>query len=527
MTLVDHDVDLDEVALRASEELSLPYWLTRVLPGYVGAEGDENVAEADALFAPHHLEFWAWVAGVQLGEKPDEAFVGIWGRGEAKSTSAELGCVALAATGRRRYGLYVCETQDQADDHVGNVAAMLESVGIERWYPATGEKLVGKFGNSKGWRRNRIRTASGFTLDAIGLDTASRGVKLEDQRPDLMVIDDVDGHDDSPQRTGRKIDTLTKALLPAGADDLAVLAIQNMVHRDSVFARLGDGRAKFLARRCVSGPIPAVRGLVTRHEVVSDGRGKAAGRDVIVAGEVTWPAKSLDAVQRKIDEWGLPSFLEEAQHDVGRREGALWVPEQLKALRRGAAACTRRVVAVDPSGGDGPDNDAQGIIGVGRSHETLVVLADATCSLPPQGWGRAAIELWLELDADAIVAEVNYGGAMVVATIEMVAQSMIATGELVEAPRVVTVSASRGKRVRAEPVAAMYGRPDDPDTWSTARAQHVTEFPELEDEMTAWQPERSSWSPNRVDALVWGASHLFGLSAGKRRRRGIVVADAA
>lgn len=102
------------------------------------------------------------------------------------STSSELAVVALAARRKRRYGIYVSETQDQADDHVANVAAMLESPAIELAYPDLGERLMGKFGTSKGWRRNRIRTKTGFTLDAMGLDSAARGVKLEDQRPDLM-----------------------------------------------------------------------------------------------------------------------------------------------------------------------------------------------------------------------------------------------------------------------------------------------------------------------------------------------------
>jgi hypothetical protein len=101
--------------------------------------------------------------------------------------------VALGAREKRRYALYVSMTQEQADDHVANVAALLESPAIAAHYPALGQRLVGKFGNPKGWRRNRVRAASGFTVDAIGLDTAARGIKLEDARPDLIILDDIDG----------------------------------------------------------------------------------------------------------------------------------------------------------------------------------------------------------------------------------------------------------------------------------------------------------------------------------------------
>jgi hypothetical protein len=532
------DDELEEMAVRAAAEWHPETWLTRILPGYVEAHGQETPVEAEQLFADHHREFWAWLWAVRAGERP-EAFLGVWGRGEAKSTSAEMGCVALGCRRARRYALYVCGTQDQADDHVGNIAAMLESPQIERWYPEMADRLVGKFGNSKGWRRNRIRTASGFTVDALGLDTAARGVKLEDQRPDLIVIDDIDAHDDSPRLVSKKIDALTKKLLPAGAPDLAVLGIQNLVHRDGVFARLVDGRAKFLARRQVSGPVPAVRGLVTQHR---------DGRDIVIAGTPTWSHQPIERIQQKIDDWGLPAFLSEAQHDVSAREGAQWVPAQLAAVRRAPGDVpdlAAVVVGVDPSGGSGPDNDAQGIIVGGKDFAGRGwLLDDCTVTLSPRGWGDRAVQAFLDWDADAFVAEVNYGGDMVAEVITGAIERLI--GKVVSQNtratpngRVITlqvagsgsieirlVTASRGKRVRAEPVAALYGRPDDPETWSTARVQHAGEFPELEDEMTSWRAD-AAWSPNRMDAAVWVFTDLLVDVAKRGRRRSIVGMSAA
>lgn len=538
------DAQLAEMAVRAAEDISAELWLTRVLPGYIGATGAEDVPAAEGLFAPHHRQFWQWLWAIDRGDRP-ESFVGIWGRGQAKSTSAELGVVALGARRRRKYVLYVCGTQDQADDHVGNIASMLESSGIERWYPEMADRLVGKFGNSKGWRRNRLRTSTGFTVDALGLDTAARGVKLDEQRPDLLVIDDVDAHDDSPQVVQRKIDALTKKLLPAGSPDMAVLAIQNLVHRDGIFARFADGRAKFLQRRIVSGPVPAVRGLVTRHEVQPDG----TGRDVVVAGECTWPSQSIERIQANIDDWGLTAFLAEAQHDVHARDGALWVPAQLAAVRRSVDDVPDLavvVVAIDPSGGSGPDNDAQGIITAGR--DTLGrgwLLADDTVTAPPRGWGDAAVAAFRNWDADAFVCEVNYGGEMVVEVVtgalERAFDARVRSTDSRGTPngKVVTVSltngrsfdfhvvtASRGKRLRAEPVAALYGRPDDADTWATARVLHAGEFHELETEMTTWRAD-ASWSPNRMDAAVWGFTDLLVDQAQRRRRRSIVGTSAA
>lgn len=505
-------------------------WLAAVVPSV-----------CTAPFAPHHSEFWEWLWAIEPGQQPAEAFVGVWARGGAKSSSAEAGCVALGCRRRRFYVLYVCGTQDQADDHVGNIAALLEHDAVALWYPGMADRLLGKFGNSKGWRRNRIRTASGFTVDALGLDTAARGVKLENERPDLIVLDDVDDALDSPAVVARKITAITAKLLPAGAADTAVIAIQNLVHRHGVFARLVDGRARFLARRRVSGPIPAVRNLVTVHEP-HDGK----PRDRVVSGEPTWAGQSLDVVQGQVDLWGLPAFRAEAQHEVGGGEGALWSPDQLATVRRDSwPEMATVVVAVDPSGGSGPDNDAQGIVVCGRDAGGIGwVLDDATVLLPPRGWGDRAVERYLEWEADAFVAEANYGGDMVIEVVagaleralgrRLTAQTSRPTpnGRTVtlqfaggDQATVHVVNASRGKRVRAEPVAALYGRPDEPDTWSTARVHHAGQFPELENEMIDWRAD-SGWSPNRMDAAVWGLTHLM-VDAPRRGRRRTIAASGA
>jgi hypothetical protein len=239
--------------------------------------------------------------------------VAIWPRGGAKSTSTELGCVAIAARERRRYVLYVAMTQEQADDHVQNVAAMIESSEIESRYPDLATRDVNKFGSSKGWRRNRIRTASGFTIDALGLDTAARGVKLEEMRPDLIIFDDIDSETDSREVTEKKIKIITRKLIPAGSADVALLFVQNLVHKDSVIAQMADGRADFAADRYVSGPTPAIRGFDYEREGV---------RTIITAGEATWPeGMSLERCQKMIDDMGVSAFLAECQHKVDQVTG--------------------------------------------------------------------------------------------------------------------------------------------------------------------------------------------------------------
>jgi len=262
-------------------------------------------------FAPRHEELWAWGETVTLGASVDP-FVGCWGRGGAKSTNAELLTVRWGAKGVRRYGLYLCETQEQADDHVGNIGSLLESAAVAQHYPQLADRLVGKFGASKGWRRNRLRTASGFTVDALGLDTAARGIKLEDMRPDFLIIDDVDGSEDSEAITAKKARTLTRKILPALTHDAAILFIQNLVHEHSLMAQVLSGEADFLGGAIVSGPHPAIAGL----EYTGSGTGA-----VIVAGEATWPGQSREDCQRFIQKWGLDAFLSECQHQSVAQAG--------------------------------------------------------------------------------------------------------------------------------------------------------------------------------------------------------------
>lgn len=267
--------------------------------------------------APHHDAIGEWVWAIEGDARP-APLVAILARGGAKSTMAELAVVAIGARNIRKYGLYCCGTQEQADDHVANVAALLESSTLATYYPAMTERAVGKFGNIKGWRRNRLRTASGFTLDALGLDTAARGIKVDDDRPGFIVIDDIDGENDTPLTTDKRIRALTKKVLPAGAQNLAVLAVQNLVHPDSVFAQLADGRADFLADREMVGPIPAIRDLTYEaHD----------GRWILTSGTPTWAGQDLARCQEMVNDFGLEAFLSECQHEVDILAGGMFQRE--------------------------------------------------------------------------------------------------------------------------------------------------------------------------------------------------------
>ncbi len=161
----------------------------------------------------------------------------------------------------------------------------------------------------------------------------------------------------------------------------------------------------------------------------------------------------------------------------------------------------RIVVAVDPSGSgdvDNADNDAIGIcVAALGTDGNAYVLEDLTVKAGPATWGKVAVDGYERHQADCIVGEINYGGAMVEATIQTVRREQ---GQRRVPYR--AVSATRGKVVRAEPIAALYEQ---------GKVRHVGYFRDLEDELTSFSTvgylgERS---PNRADALIWALSELF------------------
>ena len=360
-----------------------------------------------AKFSPRHIEFWDWIERVELGVRLPP-FVAIWPRGGAKSTSAELAVVRLGAKAVRRYVWYVSATQDKADKHVDTIAAMLESRGVEKEHPDLGNRLIGKYGNSKGWRRSRLRTASGFTVDALGLDTGARGAKVEEARPDLIVLDDVDEKHDSLAIVEKKIETITTSLLPAGSNDCAVLFIQNVIHPDSIAARLVDGRADFLADRQVSGPYPAVVGLTyeLRHDAELE-------RPVyrITGGEATWEGQSIEICQSQILQWGLSAFLQEAQHEV-EQTGGIWDHIEFQHIEAAdLPEFVRVAVWVDPAVTSTDDSDSMGICAGGLTERgQLVMLYAWEAVTSPVDALKRAIRKGIELGASTVGVETDQGG---------------------------------------------------------------------------------------------------------------------
>ena len=176
------------------------------------------------------------------------------------------------------------------------------------------------------------------------------------------------------------------------------------------------------------------------------------------------------------------------------REDGLWRRDQIEALSvRTHGPLNRIVIAVDPPASGEAKGSCCGIIAAGLDGEgRTVVLADGSVEgASPDAWARAAVKLYRRFDADCVVAEVNQGGDMVRAVLTTVDATL----------PIRTVRASRGKWLRAEPVAALYEQ---------GKVVHAGRFSALEDQMCDFGPDglSSGRSPDRLDALVWAVTEL-------------------
>ena len=216
-----------------------------------------------------------------------------------------------------------------------------------------------------------------------------------------------------------------------------------------------------------------------------------------------------------------PAFLEQIQKKyegtrLGRQElnaeilddnpNALWNFSNIDEYRvyRAPITLSRVIVGIDPAVTNNDGSNETGIIvcGIG-SDEHGYVLADRTLSSSPEEWARAAVHAYYEFGADRIVGEVNNGGDMIEAVIRNVDKNVAYT----------SVRATKGKAIRAEPIAALYEQ---------GRMHHVGYFPKLEDQCCNFDPQdyldsarrKNNDSPDRMDAMVWAFTELFDRSFG-------------
>ena len=175
-------------------------------------------------------------------------------------------------------------------------------------------------------------------------------------------------------------------------------------------------------------------------------------------------------------------------------EGALWTFGMIEAAKQGIPEqlpeMERIVVGVDPAVTSNANSDETGIVVASRDEQNqYYVIDDASAVMSPDRWARQAIDCYYEHNADQIICEVNQGGDLVTKIIQDIAPNV----------PVKAVRASRGKMLRAEPIAALYEQ---------SKVKHLSSFTKMEDQMTSYDGRASSKSPDRLDALVWALTDL-------------------
>lgn len=170
----------------------------------------------------------------------------------------------------------------------------------------------------------------------------------------------------------------------------------------------------------------------------------------------------------------------------------LWTADMIDRSRvhTAPAELERIVIGVDPSVTGNTDSDFTGIVAAGRdSTGSYYVLADASLQGSPLSWATAVSRLFEIFAADRVVGEVNQGGDLIEMALRTTNPDLPFKA----------VRATRGKLLRAEPIAALYEQ---------NKVHHVGFFPELEEQMCSYNPQTSTASPDRLDALVWALTEL-------------------
>lgn len=264
-------------------------------------------------------------------------------------------------------------------------------------------------------------------------------------------------------------------------DELASFKYEDTFNQYKFGLRLGEHPQTLITT--TPRPTKQIKELLKREDVV------------IVRGSTFDNAKNLsDSALAELREryegtrLGRQELYGEILDDV---EGALWTRDLIEAGRVPEQPNLVRIaVAIDPAVTSGENSDLTGISVCGMSADGhYYVLEDCSTRDTPQGWARKAVDAYHRWGADRIIGETNNGGDM----IELILRQVDPTVPYRK------VTATRGKAVRAEPVAALSEQ---------HRLHMVGTFPELEDQLCNWTPD-SRESPDRMDAMVWGMHELM------------------
>lgn len=317
----------EEEALERARELESKGWQVWY-PTVFGTDFYSNLAN-------HHKELleWHWWTVIQLkaglpSVDPD-TYPAIWSRGHRKSNIARRVVVADACLLTPGYCLYTSSTKEKVRGHAVSIEGLLHEPGVREYYPAVGRVKRSKETNaSRGWTADFLNSEADYIFHFIGIKQGVAGANVDDVRPSLIVLDDVDDREDSVVESENRLHVITRSVLPTKQRNTRFILAQNYISRHAAVYRIHSGKEIILTKRVNTKPIPACHNLVTEVALRPSG---IVGHNVISC-EPTWPFFDRAAIQNDIDTYGLPSFIAECQHDVEADKSGQVLPQYDEAV---------------------------------------------------------------------------------------------------------------------------------------------------------------------------------------------------
>lgn len=300
-------------------------WLMTLFPFYF-----------EESFSKQHIQYWElhWEclmdirAGRPLDAKKATRML-ILGRGIGKSSTTEAGRVMRAAILKKGYSLIISETDDQAQEHLGNCRVLIEHPDSQllKYYPhmAVGDGGELMKGMPTADRKEMFITQSGYIFRSKGLSAKMRGLRVGVHRPDDLCLDDVDDVNDSLAVSENKLRLITSSILPVQARKNVTIDIsQNLISEHSVVNKIYTGKTDALANRTVIGVANAFETLHIDSGIDETGKMR---HKILETSVPSWAGLDIARAQKFLDNSGLETFLAEYQNEFNQFKSGKVIPE--------------------------------------------------------------------------------------------------------------------------------------------------------------------------------------------------------
>ena len=300
-------------------------WLQTIWPFWFSEE-----------FSEDHVDFWDWFWSV-LDRIKFKGHIELWelvcllilGRGLGKSAMIEAARVMRGAILNGGYSLIVSETDDQATEHLTNCRLLIEHPDSKllEYYPdmAIADNADALRGLPTADRKEMFICKNGYICRAKGLSAKMRGLRVGNQRPDDINLDDIDDVGDSLAVSLNKLRLITSSILPVQAREHVTITFgQNLIGEHSVLNQILTGKSDALAERKVIGPTPAFTTLDIDSHVDETGKLRHTILDTSVP---SWIGLDIRRAQKFLNDSGLETFQAEYQNKFDQFKAGRVIPE--------------------------------------------------------------------------------------------------------------------------------------------------------------------------------------------------------